>query len=127
MPVEIKVAKLFKYKQVIVVRADLKMSKGKIAVQVAHGAIAAAEQSKKEKSDWFDAWLYEGQKKVVVKVAGDEKLRKLQEKAARLGIPNELIQDAGLTELPPGTTTVLALGPAPNDVIDKVTRGLHLL
>ena len=118
---------MFKYKQVIVVRADLKMSEGKLAVQVAHGAIAAAERSKKEKEDWFDAWLLEGQKKVVVKVPGDEELRRLQERATRFSIPNELIQDAGLTELPPGTTTVLALGPAPNDVIDKVTRGLPLL
>ena len=120
-------AKLFKYKQVIAVRADLKMSKGKLAVQVAHGAIAAAERSRKEKRDWFDAWLSEGQKKVVVEVVDDEELRRLQEQADGLGIPNELIQDAGLTELPPGATTVLALGPAPNEVIDKVTRGLPLL
>ena len=120
-------AKLFEYKQVIVVRADLKMSEGKLAVQVAHGSIAAAERSRKEKRNWFYAWLREGQKKVVVEVAGDEELRGLQEQATGLGIPNELIQDAGLTELPPGTTTVLALGPAPNEVIDKVTRGLPLL
>jgi peptidyl-tRNA hydrolase len=66
-------------------------------------------------------------KKVVVEVVNEEELRELQEQATGLGIPNELIQDAGLTELPPGTTTVLALGPAPNDVIDKVTRGLPLL
>jgi len=118
---------LFKYKQVIVVRADLKMSEGKLAVQVAHGSIAAAERSRKEKKEWLGAWLREGQKKVVVEVVNDEELRELQEKADGLGIPNELIQDAGLTELPPGTTTVLALGPAPNEVIDKVTRGLHLL
>jgi len=121
------VAKLFKYKQVIVVRADLKMSEGKLAVQVAHGSIAAAERSRKEKKEWLGAWLREGQKKVVVEVVNDEELRRLQEQAAGLGIPNELIQDAGLTELPPGTTTVLALGPAPNEVIDKVTRELPLL
>ena len=118
---------MFKYKQVIVVRADLKMSEGKIAVQVAHGSIAAAERSRKEKKGWLNAWLREGQKKVVVEVVNDEKLRRLQKQAAGLRIPNELIQDAGLTELPPETTTVLALGPAPNDVMDKVTRELHLL
>ena len=120
-------AKLFKYKQVIVVRADLEISNGKLAVQVAHGSIAAAERSRKEKKEWLGAWLREGQKKVVVEVVNEEELRKLQKQAAGLGIPNELIEDAGLTELPPGTTTVLALGPAPNDIIDKVTRGLPLL
>jgi len=121
------VAKLFKYKQVIVVRADLEISNGKLAVQVAHGSIAAAERSRKEKKEWLGAWLREGQKKVVVEVVNEEELRKLQKQAAGLGIPNELIEAAGLTELPPGTTTVLALGPAPNDIIDKVTRGLPLL
>ena len=118
---------MFKYKQVIVVRADLEISNGKLAVQVAHGSIAAAERSRKEKKEWLGAWLREGQKKVVVEVVNEEELRKLQKQAAGLGIPNELIEDAGLTELPPGTTTVLALGPAPNDIIDKVTRGLPLL
>jgi len=118
---------VFRYKQVIVARADLNMSAGKLAVQVAHGAIAAAERARREKRDWFDAWFREGQKKVVVEVAGDEELHGLRKQAVELGIPSELIQDAGLTELPPGTTTVLALGPAPNELIDKVTRELPLL
>ena len=115
-----------KYKQVIVARADLKMSPGKLAAQVAHGAVAAAERARRERGNWFKAWLAEGQRKVVVKAPGDE-FPELQRQALELGVPAELVQDAGLTELPPGTTTVLALGPAPSKLVDKITRKLPLL
>ena len=116
----------FKYKQVIIVRADLKMSPGKLAVQVAHGSIAAAERARSERKDWLKGWLAEGQKKVVVK-SDEDGLHELRDHATELGLPNDLIQDAGLTELPPGTTTVLAIGPAPNEVVDRITRKLPLL
>jgi PTH2 family peptidyl-tRNA hydrolase len=118
--------KTFKYKQVIIVRADLKMSPGKLAVQVAHGSIAAAERARSERKDWLKAWLAEGQKKVVVK-SDEDGLHELRDHATELGVPNDLIQDAGLTELPPGTTTVLAIGPAPNEIVDRITRKLPLL
>jgi PTH2 family peptidyl-tRNA hydrolase len=121
-----RVVRVFKYKQVIVARADLKMSPGKLAVQVAHGSVAAAEKARSERRDWFKAWLAEGQKKVVVKALADE-IHQLHDQASELGIPSELIQDAGLTELPPGTITVLAIGPAPNELVDKLTRKLPLL
>lgn len=119
-------AKVFKYKQVIVVRADLGMSPGKLATQVAHGAVIAFERARKEHSEWAEAWLREGQKKAVVKVPGDGELREFRKRAEELGLPSELIQDAGLTELPPGTTTVLSVGPAPAELVDKVTGGLSL-
>lgn len=118
---------MFKYKQVIVVRSDLNMSSGKIAAQVAHGAVGSADKARREHRNWFFAWLTEGQKKVVVKVKSEHELLELQKKAAKYGLPNLLVQDAGLTELPPGTTTALGIGPAPNEIIDKVTRSLQLL
>ena len=118
---------MFKYKQVIVVRADLKMGPGKLAVQVAHGSVAATEHARKERRGWLEAWLAEGQKKAVVKVSSEEELHELQNKARELGVPAELVQDKGLTELPPGTTTVLAVGPAPFELVDKITGRLPLL
>jgi len=118
---------VFKYKQVVVVRADLKMSPGKLAVQVAHGSVGAADAARRERRGWFSAWLAEGQKKVVVKVKNERELHALRKMANSEGLPNLLVQDAGLTELAPGTTTVLGIGPAPNEVLDKVTGGLHLL
>jgi len=118
---------MFRYKQVIVVRADLGMSPGKMAVQVAHGSIGSAEKARKTHSEWFKAWREEGQKKVVVEVRGERELRELQDAAKGFGLPNDLIQDAGLTELPPGTVTVLAIGPAPTEKVDKITGNLPLL
>ena len=103
------------------------MSPGKLAVQVAHGSVGSAEKTRREHRDWYIAWLTEGQKKVVVKVMGEKELREIQKKATEAKLSHELIQDAGLTELPPGTPTVLAIGPAPNDQVDKLTRNLPLL
>jgi len=117
----------FTYKQVIVVREDLKMSPGKLAVQVAHGSVGAAEKARREHKKWFEGWLEEGQKKVVVRVKGEEELLELKKNLNDGGLPNELVRDAGLTELPPDTTTVLAIGPAPDGLIDRFTRNLSLL
>ena len=119
-------APMFKHKQVIIARGDLGMSPGKLAVQVAHGSIGAAERTRGEHREWLDAWADEGQKKVVVKVSSEKELRELHEVAKGMKLPCDLIQDAGLTELPPGTTTVLAIGPAPNDLMDKLTGDLPL-
>ncbi len=118
---------MFKYKQIIVVREDLGMSPGKLAVQVAHGAVASAERTRKNQSEWFSEWVKEGQKKVVVVVPNEDEIRELHDKTRSLGVPHEIIQDAGLTELPPGAVTVLAIGPAPNNVVDKITKKLPLL
>lgn len=117
----------FKYKQVIAVRTDLGMSKGKIAVQVAHGAVSAAERARVSQQEIFRSWLREGQKKVAVKVTSEEELMELRRLAVIHGLPFALIRDAGMTELPPGTTTVIGIGPAKSEDVDKVTGNLKLL
>ncbi|WP_461864522.1 peptidyl-tRNA hydrolase Pth2 [Thermococcus sp.] len=118
---------MFRYKQVMVIRRDLKLSRGKMAVQVAHGAVTAALKAQKEKPEWFKAWFHEGQKKVVVKAENEEELFQLKTEAEKLGIPTALIRDAGLTEIPPGTLTCLAVGPAPEELVDRVTGHLKLV
>lgn len=115
------------YKQAIVVREDLDMSPGKLAAQVAHGAVSAAEKTRRENPEWFKGWLKEGQKKVVLAAGDERELRELWEEATKSGLPCELIEDAGLTELPPGTVTVLGIGPAPSEKIDAITGKLPLL
>ncbi|MFQ5833038.1 MAG: peptidyl-tRNA hydrolase Pth2 [Candidatus Thorarchaeota archaeon] len=117
----------FKYKQVIAVRTDLDMSKGKIAVQVAHGSVSASERVRVTHQAIWKEWFREGQKKVVVKVISEEELLGLRRAAVEQGIPFALIRDAGMTELPPGTTTVIAVGPATGEQIDRVTGDLTLL
>lgn len=115
-------------KQVIVVRSDLKMGKGKAAAQVAHAALDAAETARRKHADWYEAWRERGQAKVVVKTDGGEAaLEDLQRQARNLGLPVSLIEDRGLTQLEPGTKTCLGIGPAPSGEIDKVTGKLKLL
>ena len=116
-----------KYKMVIVARTDLKLSTGKLSAQVAHAAVDCALATKKDKSDWFKKWMNEGGKKAVVKVDNEEDFYPLREKAEDLGIVSVIVSDAGLTEIPPGTKTVLGVGPAPSNLIDQVTGNLPLL
>lgn len=112
------------YKQCIVVRDDLKLSKGKLAVQVAHAAVQAYEFAGK---DIREAWKEGGQKKVVLRVSTLNDLFELKEIARKHGLPTALIQDAGLTEVPPGTITVLGIGPAQAEELHRITGHLKLL
>ena len=115
------------FKQVMVVRRDLGMGTGKIAAQVAHAAVMGAEKTKERKREWFDAWFEAGQAKVVVKVQGIEELMEVRKRAESLKLPVVQVQDSGLTQIPPGTTTCIGIGPAPTDLVDKVTKDLKLL
>ena len=115
------------YKLVIVTRSDLALSKGKLAVQVSHAAVVCTLFTKKKKPDWFSKWQREGAKKVVLKVERLDDFFPLREKAEKLGIITNIVTDAGLTEIPEGTETVLGIGPAPSNLIDQVTGNLPLL
>ena len=118
---------LVKYKQVIVVRNDLKMGKGKLAVQVAHAAVSSAEQARRRNPRWLEAWMHENQAKICVKVDSERELFELKERVEEAGLPAAIIQDAGLTQLEPGTTTCLGIGPVPSEIADRYTGDLKLL
>jgi len=109
------------------VRNDLKLPKGKLCVQIAHASITSFLEAQKFNKEWVEKWLNEGQKKIIVKVDTLDDLLTLKKMADDLGIPSAIISDAGLTVLPPGTITCLGLGPAPDELIDKVTGKLKLL
>jgi PTH2 family peptidyl-tRNA hydrolase len=117
----------FRYKQVIVFRSDLKLSKGKASAQAGHAAVSAAEEARKHREEWFEGWVREGQCKITVKVKNEKELVKLEAEAKELGLPNALIVDRGLTEIPAGTVTCLSIGPAPVEKVDKITGLLPLL
>ncbi len=114
-------------KQVIVVRRDIKMGTGKIAAQVAHASLLAAERARITRREWFEPWFTEGQAKIVLKVDTLDELTQVKSKAEGLGLPVAQVEDAGLTQIPTGTTTCIAIGPAPDHIIDKVTGNLKLL
>jgi len=117
----------FRYKQIIVFRSDLRLSKGKTAAQAGHAAVSAAEEARKHRRKWFDEWLNEGQRKIAVKVKSEKEMSQLETAAKELGLPNALIVDRGLTEIPAGTVTCLGIGPAPAEKVDKLTGKLPLL
>ena len=117
----------FEYKQVLVFRQDLQLSKGKIAAQAGHAAVSASQDAYVHYKKWWEAWLYEGQRKIAVKVKDEKELRELERAADEVGLPHALIIDAGLTEIPAGTVTCLGIGPAPADRVDRLTSQLKLL
>ena len=115
------------FKQVIIVRRDVKMGTGKVAAQVAHAAVMGAEKVKAYKREWFEAWFNEGQAKVVLKVKTIEELMEIRKRADQLCLPVVQVQDKGLTQIPSGTITCIGIGPAPSDIVGRVTNNLKLL
>jgi PTH2 family peptidyl-tRNA hydrolase len=117
----------FRYKQVIVFRSDIKLSKGKTAAQAGHAAVSAAEDARRHRKEWFEGWFREGQCKIAVKVPNEKALSELEKLAKELGLPCAMIVDRGLTEIPPDTVTCLGIGPAPAEKVDRITGKLRLL
>lgn len=114
------------HKMILVVRNDLKMGKGKVAAQCSHAAVSAYKQIQRRNPEMLKQWEYCGQPKVVVKAPDEETLVQLLTHAKMLGLTVSLIQDAGRTQIAPGSQTVLGIGPGPADLIDKVTGHLKL-
>ncbi|XP_077996135.1 peptidyl-tRNA hydrolase 2, mitochondrial-like [Glandiceps talaboti] len=113
-------------KLVLVVRTDLKMGKGKVAAQCSHAAVSAYKKLGRVNPDMLKEWEYSGQPKVVVKAPDEDTLTGLLQQARSLNLITAIIQDAGRTQIAPGSKTVLAVGPGPIDLIDKVTGHLKL-
>jgi len=112
------------YKQCVIIREDLKLSKGKAAAQTAHASILSYELATVRDRK---KWKAQGQKKVVLKVNSLDDIYKLKEEAEKFRLPFAIVEDAGLTEIPPGTVTAIGIGPASAEQLDKVTKHLELL
>jgi len=108
-------------KQVILIRNDLGMSKGKIAAQAAHGAVEATLRSDKV---MVASWRNSGMKKITLKIESKDELYKYLQEAKDYGLVTALITDAGRTEIAPGTPTCLAIGPDKEEKIDIITGKL---
>ncbi len=112
------------YKQVIVLRKDLKWNKGKMAAHAAHAALHSFILADKKTSE---EWLSTGAKKVVLKVKDLPELKKIYQNAKKMKLPCTIVTDAGKTQLERGEVTAVGIGPAPEKDVDKVTGKLKLL
>jgi len=116
----------------LVVRTDLGMQKGKIAAQCGHAAVTCYKlmsdtDSNARNPSMLRRWYMGGQAKIALKCASEEDLDLLFARALSLNINAYVVHDAGRTQIPSGSATVLGLGPAPKSVLDQVTGELRLL
>ena len=112
------------YKQVILVREDLKLPKGKMAAQSSHASVDATLKSDKK---IVDLWKKEGGKKIVLKVKNEKELLHYKQMAEDIGLKTALIIDAGHTVVEPGTKTCVGIGPDLEEKIDIVTGNLRMM
>lgn len=117
-------------KLALVVRGDLKMSKGKTAAQCAHAAVMCyqtASQGSEAQHAILQHWCRMGQPKIVLRVDNYEQLSGLKTQAEQASVVASMVRDAGRTQLEAGTATVLGLGPATAADVDKLVAHLKLL
>lgn len=130
-------------KQVIVMRKDLNMRKGKMCAQAAHASLGVfthmmdCQPSSHTTVDYqftadlegaIHSWLCGSFKKITVGVDSEVELLELYTKAKLEKLPCILITDSGLTEFAGvPTNTCIAIGPAEDWEIDAITGGLKLL
>ncbi|XP_037949521.1 probable peptidyl-tRNA hydrolase 2 [Teleopsis dalmanni] len=115
------------YKMVLVVRNDLKMGKGKVAAQCGHGAVGAYQKAIVTSPRLVQAWENTGCAKIALKVESEREMMAIKRAADLHSLSSCLIRDAGRTQIEPNSKTVLAIGPARAEDIDKVTGHLKLL
>ena len=124
-------------KQVILIRKDLKMRRGKEIAQGSHASMqflvtqivnqkfTDSTQIPVSLSEVELAWLNKGMAKVCLRVNSKEELLQYHEKAKTAGLKSYLIQDSGRTEFAGQPTyTACAIGPAEVDSIDAITGDL---
>lgn len=121
-------------KQVILIRKDLKMRRGKEIAQGSHASMeflvgrlrgAGTTSTEIALDPSAAAWVEKGMAKVCLRVNSEQELKDLHERALALGLKSHLIRDSGRTEFAGvPTLTACAIGPDPAEKIDEVTGGL---
>ena len=113
------------FKMCVLVRDDLKMSKGKVLAQVSHTIVDATVKAYTQSHNFFK-WKADGEKIVILKVPNEKTLMYIMNIAERKGVNSGYTVDAGLTEVAPGTKTVGFVGPDRDEKVDKLTGQLKL-
>ncbi|XP_064083575.1 probable peptidyl-tRNA hydrolase 2 isoform X2 [Macrobrachium nipponense] len=117
------------YKMVFVVNTELNMGVGKVASQVGHAALGLYRLLMEDKDKYeasLEEWEEFGERKITLKAKHSKELTELQKKAETLHLPTYLVQDAGKTQIPMGSTTVLAIF-GDEAAVNEVTGKLKLL
>lgn len=113
-------------KQVIIMRTDLNMRKGKMIVQGAHASMLFMFHD--GDLSVANRWYRDGMKKIGVRVDTITELLILWEQARKAGLRAHIVTDAGHTEFHgEPTMTCLAIGPNDEEAVDKITGHLKLL
>lgn len=118
-------------KQVILVRKDLKMRRGKEIAQSCHaslGVIYSIEQKEqREEQLYYFLWKKHSFTKITLVVNSEEELVDAYNKAIAKDIPASLITDSGRTEFKGvPTKTCVGIGPFWSHEIDTITKHLTL-
>lgn len=114
---------------VFVVNSDLNMGVGKTAAQVAHAALGLNQlllQNESRYGGSLICWVETGETKIVLKGDSSAHLMQLEKAGMDAGLPVYLVQDAGKTQVPAGSTTVLSMF-GRVDLVDSITGTLRLL
>ena len=115
------------YKMVLCVNTSLTMGKGKIAAQCCHAAVGCYKRARRSIPKAVTAWEHTGCAKIATKCPTQEEMEEIAVKAIEKGIPVYLVEDAGRTQIAPGSKTVLGLGPAPVAVFEGISNHLKLM
>ncbi len=111
---------------VLVVRTDLKLSSGKLVAQAGHAAVEVALKARKAEPDLLNRWRNEGARKIALKIPDEDSLKRLFGEAQEVGLVSYMVKDAGHTEIPPGTLTVVGIL-GPRRAVDALVGDLSLL
>lgn len=114
------------YKVVLVIRADLKMSPGKVAAQCVHAALGVYRNASNVIPRIVSDWENSGEKTVSLTCNTEQEFDLLYSQAVNANIPCYYVCDAGRTEIQAGSKTVLAIGPDTNSKINSITGHLRL-
>lgn len=130
---------------ILAIRNDLKMQKGKVAAQCGHASVGAYAKALVDRPKTVKRWLRYGKNllnktilfynsffissggtKITVKIDTEQELLDLEKAAKAQDVLSCIVRDAGQTQVAPGSRTVIAIGPAPKSVLDKITGHLKL-
>lgn len=89
---------LLAVKQVLLIRSDLNMRKGKMIAQGAHVSLLSFREAQEYRPVWVPDWERTGYTKIALQVSSEEELFALRESARQLVLPHALVQDLGHTE-----------------------------